>query len=81
MRARCSRWPAFAVIVNSCGMQSGSAIAGDRGIKACWVALHAFSRAAFALKSLAPSGSAALRAVSVRATVMMLLSGQFLTPH
>lgn len=32
------------------------------------------------LKLLAP-GSAALRAVSVRATHMMLLSGRFLTPH
>lgn len=48
MRARCSRWPAFAAIVNSCDMQSGSAIAGDRKIKASWVALHALSRAAFA---------------------------------
>lgn len=33
-RAQCSMWRAFAVIVNSCDMQSGSAIAGDRGIKA-----------------------------------------------
>lgn len=42
VRAQCSRWPAFAVIVKSCDMQSESAIAGDRRIKACWVALHAF---------------------------------------
>lgn len=64
VRAQCSRWPAFAVIVKSCDMQSESAIAGDRRIKACWVALHAFSRAAFTLKSLASCESAALRAVS-----------------
>lgn len=48
-------------------MQSESAIAGDNRIKACWVALHAFSRAAFTLKSLASSRSAALRAVSILA--------------
>lgn len=64
VRAQCSRWPAFAVIVKSCDMQSESAIAGDRRIKECWVALHAFSRAAFTLKSLASCESAALRAVS-----------------
>lgn len=62
VRAQCSRWSAFAVIVKSCDMQS--AIAGDRRIKACWVALHAFSRAASTLKSLASCESAALRAVS-----------------
>lgn len=52
VRAQCTRWPAFAVIVKSCDIQSESAIAGDRRIKARWVALHALSRAAFTLKSL-----------------------------
>lgn len=69
------------VTASSWDIQSASAIAGDMRIKACWVALHAFSRAASSLKSLASSGSAALSAVSVRATHMMLLSRQFLTPH
>lgn len=69
------------VTASSWDIQSARAIAGDMRIKACWVALHAFSRAPFALKSLACSESAALSAVSVRATHMMLLSGQFLTPH
>lgn len=69
------------VAASSWDIQSASAIAGDMRIKACWVALHAFSRAAFALKWLASSESAALSAVSVRATHMMLLNGQFLTPH
>lgn len=69
------------VAASSWDIQSASAIAGDMRIKACWVALHAFSRAAFALKWLASSESAALSAVSVWATHMMLLNGQFLTPH
>lgn len=81
VRAQCSRWPAFAVIVKSCDMQSESAIAGDRRIKACWVALHAFSRAASTLKSLASCESAALRAVSTVANHTMILSGLFQTPH
>lgn len=69
------------VTASSWDIQSASAIAGDMRTEACRVALHAFRRAAFALKSLACSGSAALSAVSVRATHMMLLSRQFLTPH
>lgn len=59
------------VTATSWDIQSASAIAGDMRIKACRVALHASSRAAFALKSLASSGSAALSAVSTRATHMM----------
>lgn len=76
MRARCSRWPPFAVIVSSCDIQGGSAIAGDREIKASWVALHTLIRAAFASELAGTFRSAALSAVSVRATDMMLLSGQ-----
>lgn len=55
--------------------------AGEMRIKACWVALHLLSRAAFALKSSASSGSAALSAVSILATHTMVLSGQILTPR
>lgn len=64
-RAQYSKWPAFARLLRAHAISRARArLPATCGLRRAGSALHAVNRAAFALKSMACSGSAALSAVS-----------------